>query len=158
MGMSSDAILCFGFAFEEDFEFPWYDAAKEEELNFNDWWLRLRGFKPSKELYDKVGEWIDGREPMVEDVSRYYEEKRAFIAADPPPVELVTHNHYDYPMTILAVPGSVVRADQGEPLAINTAMFNRAFTAEQLAALIQFCEQHNIVTADPQWWLCSMYG
>ena len=154
MGTSTDGQICYGIAFEEEFEFPWdgdYD-------DIDEWWIYgVHGYKPSFELYDSDGGYLDGREPSKEETSRYYDERRAFAEAHPLPVELVTHCSYDYPMYILAVKGSLISNSRGFPVEIAPSSLSVADADRQ--ALLRFCVDHGIEHDDePKWLLTSMWG
>ena len=58
MGVSTNAILCFGISFDEDTIFPWGDG--EDEMK--EWWLEVNGYQPPFELFDEHGDWLDGVE------------------------------------------------------------------------------------------------
>lgn len=56
MSTSTDGQICFGVVFEEDYEFPW-----DDENNFEKWWQTVNGFKPSFEIYDDKGEYLNNK-------------------------------------------------------------------------------------------------
>ena len=158
MGVSTDGQICYGIAFDEETEFPW----GEDEIE--DWWIeKVHGFKPSRQLYDDEGQYIGGVRPPDDVMDAHFAELRAFREAHPLPVKLVNHCSYDYPMYILAVPGTHKMARRGFPEAIDPASLS--VTQEQREALLAFCREHGIGTLngievldEPKWWLSSMWG
>ena len=114
MGVSTDAILCYGIAFDEDTVFPW--QTDDADWDILDWWRDLLGFHHSFEMFDEQGEWIGGKEWPQEQQDAYYEEVSAFDREHPTlPVEVVEHGSDRTPMFILAVPSSVYLAKRGYP-------------------------------------------
>lgn len=155
MGTSTDGQICYGIAFDEDYEFPW-DAERDHEIE--SWWIyRVHGFKHSTELFDSSGNYLNGREPSREEVSKYFAESRAFKDAHPVPVVLINYCSAEYPMYILAAPGTVHVARRGFPAEFNPA--DLVVSHEARAALLQFCTDHGIpVHEDPKWLLSSYWG
>lgn len=152
MGTSTNGQLCYGVAFEEDFDFPWGDGEIE------DWWTyKVHGFKHSFELFDSDGNYLNGREPPKDEVSRYFEERRAFDAAHRLPVELVNYCSGDYPMYAVAVPGTVRTATRGSPTSIDPASL--VVADDGRAALLKFFADHGIeAPTAPAWLLTSYWG
>lgn len=153
MGTSTNGQICYGIPFEEEFEFPW------GEKDLKDWWLtNVLDYKPPFQLYDEHGNHINGHEPSREQVDEYYRHRREFLAEHPLPVELVNFCSNDYPMWIIAVPSSILKACRGDPTEFYPNKLN--ITEAQDARLIAFCNQHNIETGglQPQWLLSSYWG
>lgn len=155
MGVSTDAILCYGIAFEEGTVFPW--QPEDSEGDIMDWWRNLLGFRHSFEMFDDQGNYIDGVEPSMDEIKAYYDEERAFDLEHPTlPVQVVMHCSYNFPMYILAVPSSVYEAARGHPEAID---LEKLFvTPDQEGRLVAFCNAHGIEVSQPRWWLASMWG
>ncbi len=152
MGTSTNGQICYGIAFEEGYEFPWNTTHGD----INDWWLSVCGYKPTEELYDSDGNYLDGQEPPREQIERYFDERRAFAEAHPMPVELVNYCSGECAMYVLAVPSSVIIARRGYPEEFDPAQLN--VTLLDVDALLQFCKAHNIETSDPKWFLTSYWG
>ena len=151
MGISSDGQISYGLSFEEETEFPW----GEQEID--EWWRELKGYKPSTQLYNSEGQYINGERPSNEALKAYYEEQRAWDAANPLPVELVLHCSYDYAMHILAVRGTFKSASRGHPQELDPTLFT--ILPEQREGLLAFCREHGIeIPGEPKWWLSSLYG
>lgn len=152
MGTSTNGQICYGVAFEEGFEFPWGDGEIE------DWWAyTVHGFKHSFELFDGDGNYLNGSKPSKDDVSRYFEERRAFDAAHQLPVELVNYCSGDYPMYALAIPSTVRKASRGNPTVIDPTTL--AVSATEHEALLKFMADHAIEASDsPAWLLTSYWG
>ncbi len=151
MSISSDGQLCYGLSFEEDTEFPWGEQEVDE------WWRDENNYTPSMKVYDAEGQYIGGVRPSDDVMKAYYAEQKAWEAAHPLPVEVVLHCSYDYPMTILAVPGTSKSASRGYPEPIDQSALT--VTDAQREALLAFCREYEIeIPGEPKWWLSSMYG
>lgn len=152
MGTSTNGQLCYGVAFEEDFEFPW------GENGIEDWWAyTVCEFKPSLELFDSGGNYLNGRKPSKTELNSYFEERRAFDAAHPLPVTLVNYCSGDYPMYAVAVPSTVRTARRGSPTAVDPTSL--VVTDDEHATLLKFLADHGIEAPEaPAWLLTSYWG
>lgn len=155
MGVSTDAILCYGFSFEDGYEFPWDDRG-DSEWDLEEWWLvKVHGYKPPFRLFTEDGNYIDGRKPPDDRITEYFAHRRAFKAQRPVPVELVMHCHGNYAMWILATPSSVVRARRGYPEIIKPSELR--VVLPEADALVNFCRKWELEGDGPDWWLCSLW-
>jgi hypothetical protein len=155
MGVSTDAILCYGISLEEGTILPW----EEHELSLEDWWIEVvHSYKPPFEIYDEEGNYADGKEPDRETIDEYYQHRYEFTKrVSLPPVEVVHHYSYGYPMYILAVPNTVTAARRGYPVIIDTDFI---VNPKREAKLIEFIKTYNIDIGGnsiPQWWLASFW-
>ena len=152
MGRSTNGQLCYGVAFDDGHEFPW----GEDEIE--DWWTyTVNGFKHSFELWDGDGNVLNGREPTNDEVSRYFEERRAFDAEHMLPVELVNYCSGSDPMFAIAVPSTVHTALRGIPTVIDPSSL--VVTDDERAALLKFFADHGIEAPEgPAWLLTSYWG
>jgi hypothetical protein len=152
MSTSTDGQLCYGVAFDEDFEFPWGESEIEG------WWTyTVHGFKHSVELYDSDGGLLHGRKPSRDEVQRYFEERHLFDAAHPLPVALVNYCSDDCPMCAIAVPSTFRKARRGYPTVIDLASL--VVSDDERAALLNFCAAHDIELPEaPAWLLTSYWG
>jgi hypothetical protein len=117
MTTSTDGQICFGVLFEEGYEFPW----DEDPWNGNSeaWWRDVNGYKPPFEMYNADGDYLGGVRPSQEKIDAYYAHRREWNKAHAPlPVEEVNVCSGDYPIYILAVPGTVKTAGRGYPVEI----------------------------------------
>jgi len=119
MGVSTNAQLCFGVALPEidDDLLPWHT---EDNWDVTDWWRKLNGCPQSDVPWDiKEGDmgyfsiWPDGRKVTDLERKSFYDQRDAWDREHPCPVEEVSHCSDDYPMYILAVPGTVTVARRG---------------------------------------------
>ena len=99
-----------GISFEDDYEFPWDN--EEYEGCTDSWWRNVNGYKPTMEIWDKDGEYIEG--VTKEQESEYYREKRKWDHDNPQPFELMNYCSHDYPMYILALPSTCKTANRGD--------------------------------------------
>lgn len=155
MTTSTDAILCYGIAIDEDaMPFPW--QTDEFDGDLEDWWReKVLGFKHSKPIFGPDGNYLQGTKPSKEDFQAYYDEIHAFNEANPkPPVKVVRHCHHEYTMYILAVPSTFIEAERGRPEEIT----GLNVTQDEIDALVSFCADHGIEGEAPRWWLASYWG
>lgn len=154
MGTSTNGLIFYGVALEEDYEFPW---SGDREGDIEEWWIYdVLGYKPSFEIYDASGEYIDGVKPDNDIISNYHGEKREFLKSNPLPIEIQNYCSGDYPMYAIAVKGTVIEACRGYPVTINPS--DLVVTQEQRDTLVGFCARHNIIIEEPVWMLASYWG
>jgi hypothetical protein len=139
MGISSDGILVFGIDLGE--ETPGF-LYKDEDTEF-----------------DEFGEFLlhEAGEPRWDHEDYNVYKARLQRVQEEVGVELVMHCSYDYPMYILAVPGTYRSANRGYavPIAKDDILMNQLVGIDKLRA---FCNKYGIDWVEPQWLLCSMYG
>jgi len=161
MGISSDGQLCYGIAFEEDYNFPWLD--EEWDSDYEEWWFSgICGYKPPFELYDERGKFIKGERPPQEKMDEYYEDIGKFRKLNPMPVEIIGFCSYDYTMYIIAAPETYTNVRRGYVEEVGTYKVE----PEKKNAVISFCEKYcktedeydNFPEMKPCWLLSSMYG
>lgn len=149
MGTSTNAILCFGLAVDEDDPPEWLDDPPE-------WWRHGGGYRPAPEIYTAAGEWLGGKRPPQDQINAYFAHRSAWDAAHPMPVEVVIHCTGDEPMYIIAVPGTVTEARRGSPREIDPNKL--AVSPAEVAVLRAFVAEHGVTTdGEPRWWLCSLW-
>lgn len=144
MGVSTDAILAFGFDLgdDEDVSLAERFGADSEDFDFGDWIAAQAGA-----VYPEGHSGIESPE-----YTAYWETRQAAIEACP--VEVITHCSYDYPMYFLAVRGTESRAWRGHPQAVTTG----EVAPEKVAAMREFCEKHGIEWKEPRWHIFSLWG
>ena len=150
MGVSTNAILCYGVSFEEGYEFPWDDGA-DSDYGLESWWLDQHGYKPPFRLFTDEGDYIGLPD---ERITEYFDHRHDFLRANPLPAKLVMHCHGDYAMWIIAVPDTVVTAHRGFPEEIQPPL---AVSTDGIIALEDFCEQWKLEGDGPAWWLASLW-
>ena len=153
MGTSTNANICYGIVLEDGYECPW-DGLYEGDIEA--WWLAERGFKHSFEIFDADGNYLEGAPASDDAISNYFQEERAFQKANPIPVELVNYCSNDFPMYVIAVPGTVVTALRGNPTPFNPDNLLCNFDAEQ--AFLAFCKHYDFPESRPGWVLSSYWG
>jgi len=145
MGVSTDAILAFGFDLgdEEDQSLASRLGAADDEFeDFEDWIAVQAGA-----VYPAGHSGIDSPEYQA-----YRAKRDAAISACP--VEMVMHCSHDYPMHFIAVRGTKSRAWRGSPQAIIAG----PVAPELIDAMRAFCEAHGIEWQEPAWHIFSMWG
>jgi hypothetical protein len=148
MGVSTDAILAFGFNLldeEESLAALFGEQSKDDDgeaFEFDDWIARQAG-----------ATYPEGHSGINSPEYRAYAAKRdAAIAACP--VEIITHCSYDSPMYFLALRGTETRAWRGSPKAVETP----PPAPEQIDAMLAFCVSHRIEWKEPAWHIFSLWG
>ena len=136
MGLSTDAIVAFGFDLGEDFEFDGYNPEDYDD-GMSEYFDRLIGIKE----WQSEG-WVSFE--VDEEIRK---------AA---PVELVLHCSYDYPMYFLAVRGTVTESNRGYPV----EFVPQTIDQEQLDEFKSWCDKHNIELPEdaPKWYVFSRMG
>ena len=159
MSISSDGQLCYGIAFEIDYEFPWLNEKWEGELE--DWWFKgICKYKPLFEIWNNQGEYIDGIKPSEQKIKKYYKNYNKFKKDNPMPVDVVQHCSYNYPMYIIAVPGTYQNNCRGDVTEIKI----RDISKKEEQNVIDFCEKYckneydKFPKMELKWLLTSMYG
>lgn len=136
MGISSNAMLYFGFPVGEDEERPSFLEGRDNEdgvtEDFDDMICELAGLPADAE----------------------YKARKAVIDASP--AELQSYCSFEYPMFILCVRGASHLVHRGYTSEINSE--NLAVAPEKIAAFKAWCEANKIEYQEPKWLLCSMYG
>lgn len=156
MGTSTNANICFGVAFDEGHEFPW-DGEFEGDLQ--QWWVfGVHEFKRSFELFDAGGNFLSHVDQNDKELlSRYFDEDRQFLKANPVPIEMVNCCSGDYPIYILATPSSIRVAARGDPLEFNP--IDLLASEAEAKAMIEFFANHGIEPGrEPGWILSSYWG
>jgi hypothetical protein len=105
---------------------------------------------PLKE--DALEEWDEDRNP--ESGPAYL----AFMGGADGGICVVSHCSGDYPMHIIAIEGTELRAWRGSPKPVAVVQM-RADDNEWNKRLLDYCKAHKLKTAGkPGWWLASMWG
>lgn len=148
MGMSTDAILCFGVTVVGDSQVPWSDREIE------DWWMTdVCGYKPPFEIYDEEGDYLNGISD--EQIGSYYRASDKFLGENPLPVEVVQHCSPDDYMWMITVPGTVQTAYRGYPKVAKVETPDH----DDILKLIGFCDEYDIECIEqPTWLLASWFS
>jgi len=161
MGVSSDGQICYGIAFEEDYEFPWLDEKWSDDKE-EDWWITdICGYKPPFEICNEHGEYFDGIRPTQEKINQYFKHYQAFKEENPMHVEIVKHCSDNYTMYIIAVPGTFQWNSRGDVEEIKM----RVIKPDEEKNVIDFCEKYckpndeyyKFPEMKLRWLLTSMY-
>ena len=139
MGVSTDAILAFGFDLGE--ELPESLMGDNEHFDFDEWF--------ESQVFDVSP---PDHEDYQRDWPEYWQAKRSAIAALP--YEVITHCSYDYPMYFLAARGSDTRAKRGYPAGVSTPDVAPA----TIEAMRKFCDDYGIQWERPRWMIFSLWG
>lgn len=158
MSTTTDGQICFGIAFEEEFEFPW--KAEQFDGDIEDWWRFTNLYKEPFEIYDDndPSGYAGGVKPSEEKILEYYTHRREWLKANQLPVVEVNYCSCDYPIYMLAVPSSVKNANRGNPLVFKPEELQ--VTPKEQLDLMTFCINYEIEIGDsnPEWYLSSYWG
>lgn len=155
MGVSTDAILCYGINYGDKIDFPWNEVGK----HYEDWYYEdVLGYKPPSEIYDESGEYINGVKPSQDKINEYYDHRRAFRKSHPMPFDVVTHCSDGYPERIIAVPGTVTTASRGYPETIVPSKLVEIENTCSWVEMLDFLKEHGVEVEQPQWILASYWG
>jgi len=154
MGVRTDGIVGFGVLCEEGIVLPWNEI---EDFDIERWWLDVSGYVSEFQPFTKEGGYAEGWDRKDERFHKYYSDRAAWLKENPAPVEVVNYCSQSAPMYALCATGTVIRCRRGYPTTIK--LENLTHTKEQLAGLLAFLDQWEIVTGDePQWLLMSYWG
>lgn len=157
MGESLEGQICYGVTFEEDYEFPWEQDEYGGDIEC--WWIyEVLGYKPSIEIWDENGDYINGERPPQDVFDAYYEEERKFKEDNQKlPIDLIRYNSYDYPMYIIAVPRTTISSYDSEAKSFDP---NSLYVSpEQVENLLEFCNKYDLKYQDtPRWYLTGFCG
>lgn len=149
MGMSTDAILCYGFSVGEEEETPeWLEPF---DGDFDDFLASIEGLTPPYKDYDQKRFREDSS--YHAEWSLYWEKKNALEKVFG--IQLVRHCCCDAPMYILAIGDSVRTASRGYPEEIGQSI---EALKEWRETLKLFCKKAGIEFQEPQYLLCSDMG
>ena len=156
MGTTTNGQICYGLVFEEDHEFPW--DMEDFDDGIDDWWKKVKGYKPPHEIYDEHGEYKDGVKPEESVFREYYDHRYDWEKKNPLPIKLVNYCSLDCPMYILAVPNSLITANRGYPTTLSKKEFE--LSHNEIQGLIDFCHEYNIECdiSEITWHLSSFWG
>lgn len=109
MGVSTNGQICYGVLFEDGYAMPWDESRHTE----SEWYYRLfPDYPTADELYTEEGNLKEGvtQEELITRLTqrRAYRDKKEDL-----PFEAVNVCSCDYPMYILAVPGTTKSAARG---------------------------------------------
>lgn len=131
MGVSTDGEICYGIVFDDGYEFPWDNDVDSGDSE--DWWIRV----------------------VLNRTYTNYAELKEIRQENPIPFELVNYCSGEYPMYILAVPGTVLRANRGYAKEFNPA--DLKVDEEASKKLIAFCEEYGLEGESAIGWKLTSY-
>lgn len=168
MGQSTNAILFYGYCWDDETSRPWtigkeYDD--EDEDGWDDRLARIRGLTepartyPTREVprtrdngWDATPKDYSPEETsIIEEWRSYWAAKRAIAAASP--VEVLTHCSGECPMPYVCVKEARIVSARGDM----TEVFPLDVDPQWKWSLLEFCEEMGIDVSEkePAWWLVS---
>jgi hypothetical protein len=146
MGQSTDGILFYGIAYDDDLELPWEAEEFEgEELDWEDWYAVQAGVERPTIPYEES--------EKVHEI--YWDQKRN--ALEDQPIEIGTHCSCEYPMVYIAPKAINLSASRGYPLELDLVNLQSRVTPEVDAQIKTFCELMGLPYSKPKWWLASLW-
>ena len=147
------AHLSYGVHFEEDFEFPWDDGLKYEDID--DWWRDVNGYvSPFEYPYDSYGEYKPGFSRDSKAVDDYHTHRYEWMKANPMPVDVIEVGSDDscsHILTTAGMWGDWETVETVDPVQM------RLMNGER-QRLLDFMEKYGIETDDEPRWLLSAYS
>jgi len=164
MGVSTDAILFYGHAFDTEGTKPWLfdqdeQVDEDDDADWEDRYAFLKGLIAPRELYPE--RWLTKATPytaeeqrIIADWGDYWTAKRKLLAECP--VEIGGHCSDECVMPYVAIKQSVQRASRGYP---QKAVTDHPESIDWDRQIKDFCDLMGIGTdTPPQWWLVSWWG
>jgi hypothetical protein len=152
MGQSTDAILFWGYCWDEERAWPWDDPGADEEETASERYARLTGLKQPDNGYPMEIDKSPEADAIRARHAEYWQaENEAWNAVR---MEVGTHCHGECPMPYVAVGESHTLASRGTPEPISSL----AVGEDWRARLDSFCSLMGIEPPggqQPQWWLVS---
>ncbi len=153
MGSSTDGQICYGKHVGD--QVPWYK--EEYDYDILNWWLDTL-FVPSCESpWNDEGGWIEDLSDSER--ARVYQawraEKEAWLREHPLNVEVINVCSDECPDYIIAVPGSVMTANRGEPVKLDPEILFTRPPDEAILKMRVFCI--NLQLEGPEGWFLSSY-
>lgn len=166
MGQSTDAILFYGFCWDDEARWPWnvgktYEEREEDDDDWETRYARLKGLPeptekyPNKGIDPRTGRYMEDYTPeeqaIVDRRKAYGDEKRKLTEGLN--IEIDTHCSGECPMPFVAVKASKTRAWRGNPMEVTSLEIKSEWEVELRA----FCDLMGIDVKDqvPKWWLVS---
>ena len=138
MGISSDAMLFYGFSAED--EGVWDDL---EDMEWEELYAEKKGIKPPEVAYSDAtrAEW-----------SAYWDKTREARAAEP--CEMACHCSDGCAIPYVYIKSTHVTASRGYPQEVKTLEINPAWRGQLKA----FCDLMGIPWQEPKWYIASWMG
>lgn len=156
MSTSTNAVLFYGYAFDDEDQVPWpanLDDGDEEE-DWEDRWARLNGLLEPTEPYGDEPRGIET--PARRKYSEYWAAKRELAKAAG--VEIDTHCHSDCPMYLVAIPSTKRTARRGDPLALDALVVPEGADEQLHTFMAKMGIEKPPGQERPRWWLVSYWG
>lgn len=159
MGQSTDAILFWGYCWDEEKDSPWArdyadedESSSDDEEGADDRYARLTGIVRPKGPYPSDSDKSPEAESLRSAFSAYWDAARK--AWEAVRIEVGSHCSGDCPMPYVAIVESHTKAWRGYPKSIASLEVG----ADWRKRLDDFCALMGIAPPDgqqPQWWLVS---
>ena len=155
MGTSTNGIIAFGIAFEEDTEFPW--DADQFDGDVEDWWMEHCGFQNKYSPFTESGDYAEGWSENDPRFEEYFSLSRKWLSENPVPFQAENYCSGECPMYALVLPGKTMTSLRGCPtpfvpsdLTIDGKAVQRFKAALAQAGIA--------VESEPEWLLMSYWG
>lgn len=153
MGQSTDAILFWGYCWDEEMEKPWDPQGEDEsEEDWEERYARLAGEPEPKAEYPSDGDTSANAEAIRNAYSKHWETKRKLVKAAG--ISIYSHCSGTCPMPYIAVEESRLCASRGTPEKVG----DLSVGADWEQRLREFCHLMGITPPPrqkPRWWLVS---
>lgn len=154
MGQSTDAILFWGYCWDEERAAPWLgeDEAADADVDWEERYAKIRGVIPPSADYPHNNDKSEAAEVVRAAYSAFWGETREAVEASGCLVD--SHCSGSCPMPYVAVAASRTKASRGHPQPIASL----DVAPEWRGLLDAFCRDMRITPPEgqqPGWWLVS---
>jgi hypothetical protein len=166
MTVSTDAILFYGYCWDEETHHPWTigreDDRDQDDENWENRYARVRGVDAPKALFpertDEHGrppkDYTAAEQAIVDAYLAYWDRKRELTGMSS--CEIFTHCSNAFPMPYVCVKASRLHSSRGEMTEVKSLAVDPIWDLQ----LAEFCEVLGIRTEgrNPAWWLVSNWA
>ncbi|HSX22842.1 MAG TPA: hypothetical protein VLE97_08735 [Gaiellaceae bacterium] len=172
MGVSTDAILFYGYWWDDETSRPWTigtdDDDNEEDDDWESRYARAKGCLPPKTPFPErtvkptrdngwsstPKDYSEAEQTIIDEHRAYWKTKGDLVEAAPCVVE--THCSASCPMPYVAIRASLTKSYRGSATEITSLAVDPSWNA----ALHEFCALMGIATEGKHagWWLVSDWG
>lgn len=171
MGTSTNAVLFYGYAWEDEKSNPWDDEDMDDEERDNAGWEERYAFRmgvkppsrpyPEREVprtrengWDSTPkDYTPEEQGIIDEYCAFWKKQRELAAESP--VEVGSHCSCECPMPYVCIRASEVTAHRGDAIEIKSLEAKPEWDAQ----LKDFCKLMGIKVGNkkPRWWLVSMW-
>jgi hypothetical protein len=158
MSTSTDAILFYGYAFDDEDQVPWPcerdEDGEEEEEDWEDRWARVNGLLAPAEPYGDEPRAVETPARLLHQA--YWAARRELATAAGVDVDI--HGYVDCPMYLVAIPSTKRTAHRGDPVAVDALVVPEGADEQLHTFMAKMGIEKPPGQERPRWWLVSYWG